>query len=59
MRLRFLLADWWTAVKHRHAFQTAQARTSWKTKAKEPQVTAPVDARLQWRRVLRFKRGAA
>lgn len=58
MRLRFLLADWLTAFKYRHGFLTTQRRTSWKVAKKQPAVTAPKDARKQWRTVLRFKRPA-
>lgn len=59
MRLRYLLIDWLTAVKHRQAFETAQRLAAWKVeKRTAPRVTAPLEQRRQWRKVLRFKRTA-
>lgn len=56
MRLRYLLTDWWTARKYRHAFLTLQKCASWKPAKTAPTASAPKDSRRQWKPVLRFKR---
>jgi hypothetical protein len=58
IRLRFVLADLWTSMKHRHAFETAQRCASWKETIAPPRVTAPREQRRQWRKVLRFRKTA-